>query len=207
LAGWQRSGDAELVRDAWPRVTADEVHEWWCKHDRVLAGGIRAHDPHAAGAHAEHQRLVGLARSPPPAAAGGCARTPAPRSLRDARGSARRAIGAGTRPRSRPASADRARVLVVPAGLTVATGTRTPVIWFRVCPFVLTGAAVLMVLASIVWRVRDREQRAPIASVPCRSNAAQARPFARAPPVGGVARRCTGCSSPSAQTVLPLGRG
>jgi hypothetical protein len=43
-----------------------------------------------------------------------------------------------------------AGVLVVLAGLTAVTGARTPVIWFRVCPFVLTGAALLLVLASLV---------------------------------------------------------
>ena len=36
-----------------------------------------------------------------------------------------------------------AGILVVLAALTAATGARTPVIWFRVCPFVLTGAATL----------------------------------------------------------------
>jgi hypothetical protein len=41
-----------------------------------------------------------------------------------------------------------AGILVVLAGLTTATGARTPIIWFRVCPFVLTGAAILLVLAS-----------------------------------------------------------
>ena len=43
-----------------------------------------------------------------------------------------------------------AGILVVLAGLTAATGARTPVVWFRVCPFVLTSSAVLLVLASIV---------------------------------------------------------
>ncbi len=43
-----------------------------------------------------------------------------------------------------------AGVLVALAALTVATGARTPVVWFRICPFVLTGAAVLLVLASLV---------------------------------------------------------
>jgi hypothetical protein len=43
-----------------------------------------------------------------------------------------------------------AAVLVVLAGLTAGTGARTPVIWFRVCPFVLTSSATLLVLASIV---------------------------------------------------------
>jgi len=42
-----------------------------------------------------------------------------------------------------------AGVLVVFAGLTAVTGSRTPVIWFRVCPFVLTTAAALLVAASI----------------------------------------------------------
>ncbi len=41
-------------------------------------------------------------------------------------------------------------VLVALAGLTAATGARTEVIWFRVCPFVLVGSAVLLMLASIV---------------------------------------------------------
>jgi hypothetical protein len=43
-----------------------------------------------------------------------------------------------------------AGVLVVLAGLTAGTGARTPVIWFRVCPFVLTSSATLLILASIV---------------------------------------------------------
>ncbi len=43
-----------------------------------------------------------------------------------------------------------AGVLLVLAGLTAATGARTTVIWFRVCPFVLTGAATLLVLASLI---------------------------------------------------------
>ncbi len=43
-----------------------------------------------------------------------------------------------------------AGILVVLAGLTAGTGARTSVIWFRVCPFVLTGSAVLLVLACIV---------------------------------------------------------
>lgn len=43
-----------------------------------------------------------------------------------------------------------AGVLVVLAGLTAGTGARTPVIWFRICPFVLTSSAALLVLASIV---------------------------------------------------------
>jgi hypothetical protein len=43
-----------------------------------------------------------------------------------------------------------AGVLVVLAGLTAGTGARTPVIWFRICPFVLTSSATLLVSASIV---------------------------------------------------------
>ena len=43
-----------------------------------------------------------------------------------------------------------ASILVVLAALTAATGARTPVIWFRVCPFVLTGSAALLVAATIV---------------------------------------------------------
>ena len=42
-----------------------------------------------------------------------------------------------------------AAVLAVMAALTAATGARTPVIWFRVCPFVLSGAAALLVVASV----------------------------------------------------------
>ncbi|MGZ4214829.1 MAG: hypothetical protein ACXVH1_02775 [Solirubrobacteraceae bacterium] len=43
-----------------------------------------------------------------------------------------------------------AGILVVLAVLTAATGARTPIIWFRVCPFVLTSSAALLALASIV---------------------------------------------------------
>ena len=43
-----------------------------------------------------------------------------------------------------------AGILMLLAALTTATGARTPVIWFRICPFVLTGAAALLLLASIV---------------------------------------------------------
>jgi hypothetical protein len=43
-----------------------------------------------------------------------------------------------------------AGILVVLASLTARTGARTPVIWFRVCPIVLTISAALLVLASIV---------------------------------------------------------
>ncbi len=43
-----------------------------------------------------------------------------------------------------------AAVLLVLAALTAATGSRTPVVWFRICPFVLSGAAALLVLASLL---------------------------------------------------------
>jgi hypothetical protein len=43
-----------------------------------------------------------------------------------------------------------ASVLVVLAGLTAVTGARTPVVWFRICPFVLSGAAALLALASVL---------------------------------------------------------
>lgn len=41
-----------------------------------------------------------------------------------------------------------AGVLVALAVLTSFTGARTPVIWFKVCPFVLTGAAALLLAGS-----------------------------------------------------------
>jgi hypothetical protein len=41
-----------------------------------------------------------------------------------------------------------AGVLVVLAALTSFTGARTPVVWFKICPFVLTGAAVLLLAGS-----------------------------------------------------------
>ena len=43
-----------------------------------------------------------------------------------------------------------AAVLLTLAGLTAVTGSRTQVIWFRVCPFVLTAAGALLVAASLV---------------------------------------------------------
>lgn len=43
-----------------------------------------------------------------------------------------------------------AGILVLLAALTTATGARTPVIWFRICPFILTSAAVLLLLASFI---------------------------------------------------------
>jgi hypothetical protein len=43
-----------------------------------------------------------------------------------------------------------AGVLVALAVLTGLTGARTPVVWFKVCPVLLTTSAALLVLASIV---------------------------------------------------------
>ncbi|MGZ4295562.1 MAG: hypothetical protein ACXVR1_04520 [Solirubrobacteraceae bacterium] len=43
-----------------------------------------------------------------------------------------------------------AAILAALAGLTAATGARTAVIWFRVCPFVLMSSALLLVLASLL---------------------------------------------------------
>ena len=40
--------------------------------------------------------------------------------------------------------------LVAIAILTAATGARTPVVWYRVCPFLLTGVALLYVAGSVV---------------------------------------------------------
>ena len=41
-----------------------------------------------------------------------------------------------------------AAVLLALAALTAATGSRTAVIWFRICPFVLSGAAAFLIVAS-----------------------------------------------------------
>jgi hypothetical protein len=41
-------------------------------------------------------------------------------------------------------------LLLALAVLTGLTGARTPVVWFKVCPWVLTGAAVLLLLAGSV---------------------------------------------------------
>lgn len=41
-------------------------------------------------------------------------------------------------------------VLVILAALTAATGSQTSVIWFRVCPVVLSCAAALLVLAVLI---------------------------------------------------------
>ena len=43
-----------------------------------------------------------------------------------------------------------AAVLVILATLTSLTGARTPAIPFKICPFVLTGAAALLLAASLL---------------------------------------------------------
>jgi hypothetical protein len=48
-----------------------------------------------------------------------------------------------------------AAILVALAALTAATGARTPVVWFRACPYVLTTCAVLLVVGSLLRRWRS----------------------------------------------------
>ncbi len=43
-----------------------------------------------------------------------------------------------------------AGLLVAFAVVTALTGARTPVIWFKICPVLLTGTAALLVAASVV---------------------------------------------------------
>ena len=43
--------------------------------------------------------------------------------------------------------------LVVLAALTVLTGARTRVIWFKICPVLLTASAVLLLIASAACQV------------------------------------------------------
>jgi hypothetical protein len=43
-----------------------------------------------------------------------------------------------------------AGILVTLAVLTALTGSRTPVVWFKVCPVVLTSAAAFLVTASLL---------------------------------------------------------
>ena len=43
-----------------------------------------------------------------------------------------------------------AALLVALAVLTAATGARTPVVWFKVCPVLLSGSAALLLAASVV---------------------------------------------------------
>jgi len=35
------------------------------------------------------------------------------------------------------------------ATLTALTGARTPVVWFKICPALLAGSAVLLLIASV----------------------------------------------------------
>jgi len=39
-------------------------------------------------------------------------------------------------------------LLVVVGALTAATGARTPVVWFKICPAVLSGVAVVLLVAA-----------------------------------------------------------
>jgi len=41
-----------------------------------------------------------------------------------------------------------AAALIALAALTALTGARTPVVWFKLCPFVLTSVAALLLAAS-----------------------------------------------------------
>lgn len=43
-----------------------------------------------------------------------------------------------------------AGLLIALAGLTTLTGARTPVIWFKICPVLLAGSAVLLLVASLL---------------------------------------------------------
>jgi len=43
-----------------------------------------------------------------------------------------------------------AGLLLALAVLTTVTGARTPVIWFKVCPLLQTGSAILLVSASVL---------------------------------------------------------
>ncbi len=43
-----------------------------------------------------------------------------------------------------------AALLVALAVLTASTGARTPVVWFKICPVLLTASALLLVSASLL---------------------------------------------------------
>lgn len=43
-----------------------------------------------------------------------------------------------------------AALLVAIAVLTAATGARTPVVWFKICPIVLSSAALLLLVAALL---------------------------------------------------------
>jgi len=44
-----------------------------------------------------------------------------------------------------------AGMLIAIAVLTSLTGARTPVVWFKICPALLTSSAVLLLVASLAW--------------------------------------------------------
>jgi hypothetical protein len=43
-----------------------------------------------------------------------------------------------------------AGLLIALAVLTGVTGARTPVVWFKICPVLLTGSALLLIIASLL---------------------------------------------------------
>ena len=43
-----------------------------------------------------------------------------------------------------------AALLIALATLTAFTGARTPVVWFKICPALLTSSAVLLLVASLI---------------------------------------------------------
>jgi hypothetical protein len=43
-----------------------------------------------------------------------------------------------------------AGLLIALAALTALTGARTPVVWFKICPVLLGGSAVLLLAASVL---------------------------------------------------------
>ena len=59
------------------------------------------------------------------------------------------AIEGPTEPASHLVYRVSAAILIALAALTAVTGARTPTVWFRVCPFLLSGVAILYVLASL----------------------------------------------------------
>ena len=53
-----------------------------------------------------------------------------------------------------------AALLLALGALTAATGARTPVIWFKVCPYLLGGAAALMAIACLPQAAHHTDHRA-----------------------------------------------
>ena len=45
-----------------------------------------------------------------------------------------------------------AAVLLTIGGLTAVTGARTPVVWFKICPVVMSLAALALVVAAVLPR-------------------------------------------------------